>query len=217
MIGLRHAFRESIYQAWFALFRWRNPHVCFGRHPRFNGIPLFEIASTATVTIGNDVTFVSDPAGNLVGLTKRCSIGAAAGAKLGIGDQCGFSGVSIYCAKEITIGRHLTCGGNVSIWDTDFHPLDYQARRANDRAAIQRQPIVIGDDVFLGANVLVLKGARIGDRAIVAAGSIVTGNVPPDEIWAGNPARFLRRCDPKDAASNSSSAISESAESSRPV
>ena len=180
-------------RAWLREFQRLNPQVQLGGNLRLIGEPIFDVAPDARVKIGSNVTMISRPEGNLSGLSKGCSVGVEPGAKLTIGDGCGFSGVSIYCALEISIGSHLTCGANVCIWDTDFHPLDAAARRANDRRAIARKPVVIGDDVFLGANVLVLKGARIGDRAVIGAGSVVTGEVPADEIWAGHPARFVRR------------------------
>ena len=194
---LQNHAANALSRLWLHRFAVRNRQVEFGRNLRLIGRPILAVAPDATLRIGHDVTLISLAEGNLVGLSKRCSIGVEPRAKLTIGDGCGFSGVSIYCALEISIGRHLTCGGNVCIWDTDFHPLDPEARRRNDHAAIQRRPVLIGDDVFLGANALVLKGARIGDRAIVAAGSVVTGTIPADEIWGGNPAKFLRRCDSK--------------------
>jgi acetyltransferase-like isoleucine patch superfamily enzyme len=55
------------------------------------------------------------------------------------------------------------------------------------------EPIVIGDDVFIGANSIVLKGVNIGDRSIIGAGSVVSKNIPADEIWAGNPIKFIKR------------------------
>ncbi len=183
-------------RAWLREFTRLNPQVQLGENLRLIGEPIFDVAPDASVKIGSNVTMISLPEGNLSGLSKGCSVGVEPGGKLTIGDGCGFSGVSIYCALEISIGSHLTCGANVCIWDTDFHPLDAAARGANDRSAIARKPVIIGNDVFLGANVLVLKGARIGDRAVIGAGSVVTGEVPADEIWAGNPARLVRRNDP---------------------
>ncbi len=50
----------------------------------------------------------------------------------------------------------------------------------------------IEDNVFIGANCIILKGVKIGDRSIIGAGSVVTKNVPSDQIWAGNPAKFIR-------------------------
>ena len=54
-------------------------------------------------------------------------------------------------------------------------------------------PIIVGDDVFVGANSIILKGVIIGARVIIGAGSVVTKNIPSDEIWAGNPAKFIRK------------------------
>jgi acetyltransferase-like isoleucine patch superfamily enzyme len=101
--------------------------------------------------------------------------------------------VSIYCAESITIGNYVNCGGNVSIWDTDFHPLEKEARRHHELNSIKKAPIVIEDDVFIGANSIILKGVHIGAAAIIGAGSVVTKNIPAGETWAGNPAKFIRR------------------------
>lgn len=114
-------------------------------------------------------------------------------AKLQIGDDTGFSGVSLYCSKEIIIGKFCNFGGNVMIWDTDFHPLDYQARRKHEIDNIKCAPIYIGDDVLVGANSIILKGISIGDRVIIGAGSVVCKTIPSDEVWAGNPAKFIRK------------------------
>ena len=54
------------------------------------------------------------------------------------------------------------------------------------------KPIVIGDDVWIGSRSLIMKGVHIGNGAIIGAGSVVTKDVPPYEIWAGNPAHFIK-------------------------
>jgi len=137
-------------------------------------------------------TVDSDPRINYVGLSKRCSVYVAPGAKLYIVMNSGFSGVSIYCAKDIHIGVNVIVGGNCWIWDTDFHPLNYAQRSSRNYAMTAAEKIYIGDNVFIGANSMILKGVNIGDRSIIGAGSVVTKHVPSDQIWAGNPARFIR-------------------------
>ena len=112
---------------------------------------------------------------------------------LSIGDHCGFSGTSIFVANKITIGSYCNFGGNTAIWDTDFHSLEFQDRRIHNVSTIKNAPIFIGDDVFVGANSIILKGVTIGDRVIIGAGSVVTKSIPADEIWAGNPAKFIRK------------------------
>jgi acetyltransferase-like isoleucine patch superfamily enzyme len=73
--------------------------------------------------------------------------------------------------------------------------LSWQDRRvgAQDQVGIKSSPVKIGDDVFIGANALILKGVTIGDRAIVGAGSVVARDAPEDEVWAGNPACMVRK------------------------
>jgi len=125
---------------------------------------------------GKKLSFNCSTRSNFVGLYKTCTIAVLKNARLEIGDYSGFSAISIYCSKNIKIGKYLNCGGNVSIWDTDFHPLDSTDRRINNMDMIASSPIIIGNDVFIGANSIVLKGVTIGDRAVIGAGSVVTKN-----------------------------------------
>ncbi|MFZ4105144.1 acyltransferase [Flavobacterium sp.] len=142
--------------------------------------------------LGNKLKFNSTLKSNYVGIFKPCTISVRNNGYLEIRDYSGFSGVSIVCSNKIIIGRYLNCGGNVSIWDTDFHPIDHLDRRIHDFEKINSAPIEIGDDVFIGANSIILKGVKIGDRSVIGAGSVVTKNVPENQIWAGNPAKFIK-------------------------
>jgi len=169
--------------------------IC-GENLVLNGAPVFKFKAHANVVIGDGVTFNSRLTSNMVGLFKRCTVFVDDGAELRIGSGSGLSGVSIYCTTKIGIGNNIACGGNVSIWDTDFHSMDFVQRRDNiNREKIKKSPITIGNDVFIGACSIILKGLTIGDRSIIGAGSVVTKSIPSDEIWAGNPARFIRKCD----------------------
>ncbi len=192
MFGVRTALKQVYYTSWFTTFRRLHRGQSFGRGIVFYGIPIFRIGKRATVAIGNNVVFTSDPKVNMVGLSKKCSFFVADGASLTIGQNSGFSGVSIYCTRKVSIGDFVTCGGNVSIWDTDFHPSNWRERRENLRGVIASAPVHIGNDVFIGANCIILKGVTIGDRSVLGAGSVVAGVIPAGEIWAGNPARFIR-------------------------
>lgn len=163
----------------------------------FVGMPTIHgrlvLFNDGTFELGENCVFNCSLTSNMVGLFKGCTIAVIKGGKLSIGKGSGFSGVSIYCSKSIRIGRFVNFGGNVSIWDTDFHPLDYLARRKSENQYVTSLPIEIGDDVFVGANSIILKGVSIGARSIIGAGSVVTKDVPKDEVWAGNPAKFIRR------------------------
>jgi len=166
--------------------------VHYKNNPRImNGV--IQISNRGSIDLGEGVGFINGTQGNFVGINKSCSLCTCPGASIRIGDYSGFSGCSIYCAGSITIGNHCNFGGNVSIWDTDFHPLNYLDRRQHKIGAIKVAPILIDDDVFVGANSMILKGVHIGARSIIGAGSVVTHSIPSDEIWAGAPARFIRK------------------------
>jgi acetyltransferase-like isoleucine patch superfamily enzyme len=174
--------------------RLRYPNVEFGENLKIFGSLILSIQKDSKVKLGNNIIFRSATKFNFVGIYKPVSIAVNKNAELSIDDNSGFSGVSIYCSNKIKIGHYVNCGGNVCIWDTDFHPLHFMDRRAHDVAKINSAPISIGDDVFIGANSIILKGVKIGDRAIIGAGSVVSKHIPPDEIWAGNPAKFIKKC-----------------------
>lgn len=78
------------------------------------------------------------------------------------------------------------------IFDTDFHPLDALKRRIGFEG-MKSKPVTIEDDAFIGAHCVICKGVTIGSRSIVAAGSVVVKDIPRNEIWGGNPARFIRK------------------------
>ena len=82
-------------------------------------------------------------------------------------------------------------GGNASIVDFDFHPLTPEGRAENINAGAAA-PLVIEDDVFVGMEALILKGVTVGEGAVVGAGSVVTQDVPPRTVVAGNPAQVVR-------------------------
>jgi acetyltransferase-like isoleucine patch superfamily enzyme len=112
--------------------------------------------------------------------------------KIGAGSGLSFPVIS--SRSGITIGSHVKLGGNVRIFDHDYHALDLETRRSpDDSDAALTRPVVIEDDVFIGANSMVLKGVRVGQGSVVGAGSVVSKSIPAGEIWAGNPARLIRK------------------------
>ncbi|MEN0054757.1 MAG: acyltransferase [Mucilaginibacter sp.] len=188
-----YRYLANLFAAKYNLFVLKQKRVEFVTSPTIIG--KMKIINNGRCKLGEKVTFKSALSSNMVGLYKACTIAVTQGAVLEIGDHSGFSGVSIYCSNSIKIGKYVNCGGNVCIWDTDFHPLDYEARRVHDISKINNSPIVIGDDAFIGANSIILKGVTIGERSIVGAGSVVTKSIPANQIWAGNPAKFIRMID----------------------
>ena len=115
------------------------------------------------------------------------------GAEIVIGSHSGISCSVIYAAKSVRIGKYVNIGADCAIYDNDFHPVDYLARRSHDLDSVISKPVVIGDDVWLGARVTVLKGVSIGKGAIIAAGSVVTRDIPPFSMAGGVPAKVIKR------------------------
>jgi acetyltransferase-like isoleucine patch superfamily enzyme len=107
-----------------------------------------------------------------------------------VGDRCGFSGTVIAAAESIAIGDRVMCGANVTITDTDWHPIDSGRRSAGEPG--RSAAVVIESDVWIGMNVTVLKGVTIGAGTVVAAGSLVTHSLPPGVVAAGQPAVPVR-------------------------
>lgn len=131
---------------------------------------------------------------NMLGLYQRNIIVARYGGKIEIGDGFGISGSTIYSFCSIKIGKNSTIGANCKIIDNDFHPLDPDYRRKSlNKEYTSRKPIVIGDDVFIGMNSIILKGTTLGNNVVVGAGSVVSGYFPDNCIIGGNPAKIIKK------------------------
>lgn len=98
------------------------------------------------------------------------------------------AGATIRVAKRIVIGDQCAISWNVTIMDSDFH--EYYA--SEGVIPEKTKEVIIGNNVWIGNNVLILKGVTIGDNAIIAAGSVVTKNVPNGTVVAGNPAKIVK-------------------------
>lgn len=153
------------------------------------------ISSQAEVQIGK--AFICRGYGQGIDIGNYSNISVSEGARLIVGDYSGMSNTSIHCQQEITIGDHVNIGGGCMIFDTNFHSADWHDRedRRRDIANRKTAPVHIGDYVFIGARSIICKGVTIGDHAMIAAGSVVVKDVPADEVWGGNPARFIKKTD----------------------
>lgn len=170
------------------------------RHGHFhtNGIPIiFVDRKGGKITLGNNLRMNNGNADNNIGFSNRCSLIAKNGAHLKIYDNVGMSQVAL-CAIEadITIGCYTLLGGGVKIYSSDFHSMNYIDRRdykTADMENLKSAPVVIGEDCFIGAGTIILKGVTIGNRTIIGAGSVVTKSIPADCIAAGNPCRVVTK------------------------
>ena len=167
------------------------------KHGKLNirGIPYFAVAPNAICIIGNNVTLNNGLRHNPIGYPQPCSIVVASNAKLTIGNNVGISQASIICHHSITIGDNVKIGGGVKSYDTNFHSLNPEVRRVKELDMQEKKcrPVVIEHDAFIGAGSIVLSGVTIGENSIVAAGSVVCKSIPANEIWGGNPARYIKK------------------------
>lgn len=101
------------------------------------------------------------------------------------------SSTRMWVHDSVNIGDNVKIGACVLITGTDAHPLDYLARRTfND--GTKSAPIIIEDDVWVGALSNILKGVTIGARSIIGVGSVVTRSIPADCVAAGNPCKVMK-------------------------
>lgn len=185
---------ELIRMAWLPLVRLRfaAAGVDWNDGWLIYGLPILQRHREANIQVGTHLELRSFYASNPLAPNHAVMLTAReAGASLTIGDHVGMTGGGIVCALEVTIGNYVTIGANTIITDTDFHPLDPAVRRIRPMDA-KTAPVVIEDDVFIGMQSIILKGVTIGTGSVIGAGSVVTSDIPPGVIAAGNPAKVIR-------------------------
>jgi acetyltransferase-like isoleucine patch superfamily enzyme len=177
-----------------SLITMRGNGVIIGENLISKGIPIIDVWDGGVFILGNNFSMNNGNRYNLIGRQQKCIFVVQNTAKLIIGNNVGISSTAIYCTLEITIGNNVKIGGNTVIYDTDFHSLDHQCRTNPncDSLNTKKEKVTIGNDVFIGAHTTILKGISIGDNSIIGASSLVSKNIPKDEIWGGNPAKFIR-------------------------
>lgn len=157
------------------------------------GIPYVHLSLKASCFIGRNFKMNNGFRYSDSGNNGKCRIEIRDTAVLKIGDNVGISDVTIACHEKISIGNNVLLGVGTHLRDTDNHSLNPEDwLNGLDWVNKKTSPIFIGDNVFIGAYCFILKGVIIGDNSIIGAGSVVTKEVPANQIWAGNPAKFIR-------------------------
>ena len=193
------------YKQYNRLYFWVND-IQFGRKMNvYNKVYVFGLGK---VRIGDDFTFSSGDSINPICRNIRGAIYTVCPESLiEIGDRVGISSACLWAKDRITIGNDVNIGGDSLIMDNDAHPHGFIKRRSafckevgliSYLKAIPSAPIVIEDDVWIGARCMILKGVHIGARSIIAAGSVVTKDIPADVIAGGNPCKVIRKIETED-------------------
>jgi acetyltransferase-like isoleucine patch superfamily enzyme len=166
--------------------------IPWGRGWRFHGVPIIQKHRRSRMSFGPGLGLRSSVRSNPLAPTHPVVLTTwQEGAHLEIGADFAMTGGTICVAERIIIGNNVTVGANTTITDTDFHSLDLKQRRSESSGG-RTAAIVIEDDVFIGMNCLILKGVRIGRGSVIGAGGVLTMDVPPHSIVAGNPATLVR-------------------------
>ncbi len=164
-----------------AYLKWLGSDVCHGRGVRVGRHAQIKITDGGKLTLGSRV-ILDDY--SLVQLTKPCPT-------VKIGDYVVLGRFSIIAAKKsISIGSYTQIAPFCQILDQEH------GHEINDLILNQKSipgEVVIGEDCWLGTGVTVLSNSYIGDGSVIGAGSVVRGSIPEGEIWAGVPARFIKR------------------------
>ena len=150
------------------------------------------IRGTGDIIIGNNVTITSCIETDPIGGDSK-TILYAKGGNIRIGDNTGISNTAIVAGKEINIGKNVMIGGGCKIYDNDFHSIHLENRLLSPDPDVRCSSVNIEDGVFIGAHSIILKGVTIGKESVIGAGSVVTRSIPEREIWAGNPAKFIKK------------------------
>lgn len=166
-------------------------NVSCGSNVVLNGA--FKIVGRGKLVLSEGCTINSGKRANPIGGDTRTLFSISPNATITIGEKCGISNAAFVSNCNITLEKGVFVGGGVKLYDTDFHSIYYEERIQKPDPGIKSKQILIKEGAFIGAHSIVLKGVTVGRHSVIGAGSVVTKDIPDNEVWAGNPARFIRK------------------------
>lgn len=187
----RYLIPELIGRISLLFYRWLYANLFLGQGITCSGAILLSKTPESVIRIGNNVRLISNYSRTLS--NTKCKIRAFFGSRITIGDNVGLNGASVTCrTTSIEIGDGTIIASNVIIVDSDFHGSWPPENRTHNMGFENDRAVKIGKNVWIGMNVLILKGVSIGDNSVIAAGSVVARDIPSDVIAGGVPARVLK-------------------------
>lgn len=194
---------RSYFYCWYNRWMFRLSGIRLGARARIYNNVYLHVQGGASVTIGSDFIFSSgDNFNPLCRNLRGCIVAERATTVIEMGHHVGMSSPCIWAKERITIDDYVNIGGDCVIMDSDAHNLDWRIRDSGemagpkqtmDNATAKCAPIHICSHVLIGTRCIILKGVTIGEGSVIAAGSVVTRDIPPHCIAGGNPAKVIKQ------------------------
>jgi len=176
------------------VFRWiytPRKNVKLDNGLRINKWPLIRVHRNASLVLSDNVLLNSSNHSYHINMHSRVKIMCdVEGAEIYIGKNTRIHGSCIHAFKKIHIGNDCLIAANCQIFDANGHHSSANQRHNSNGEA---KEIKIGDNVWIGANSIILPGVSIGSNSIIAAGSVVNKSIPGEHIAGGNPAKSIKR------------------------
>jgi len=179
-------------------FKYGKALECRGKLRILGALPIVKAPGGGRVVLGDKVVLNSDFRNSNTAICFRCTLVCGLTGLIEIGDNTMMNGVAITAYSKVSIGRNCQIASGTLITDTDYHPVDPEIRVRQalgykiDHDSVGKKPVTIGENVWIGWGCTILKGVTIGANSIIAAGSIVTKDVPANVLAAGNPATIKK-------------------------
>jgi acetyltransferase-like isoleucine patch superfamily enzyme len=180
------AIFRQILQARFLRLNLRVKGVVYGKNLKGNRC---KIQAWGRIEMGDNVELWSYPDGESY---QTCLLTWLSSSSIRIGNNCILNGTVIHSRSKVIIGDNCMFGAGAVIMDSDFHSTTINPAIRRRAVEVVDRPVVLGNNVWVGRNAIILKGVHIGDNSVIAAGSIVTKSVPSNQMFGGNPAHFIR-------------------------
>lgn len=185
LFGLFSSLRRTL-ETWLLRLNLRIRGIPYGKNLRGNHC---KIQAWGKIELADDVQLWSYPDGEAY---RTCLLTWQSTASIRIGSNCMLNGTVIHSRSEVVIGDNCMFGAGTVVLDSDFHSTNMNPTIRREQLQAVDRPVVIGNNVWVGRNVIILKGVHIGDNSIIAAGSVVIKNIPSNQVFGGNPARFIK-------------------------